>query len=156
MGIQLPLATMAALILRCNLMVLGGLQFITNPLSAAPIYYATHQIGEFVLNQVGHHPTPKPRGNELVELAGVVSETLVEETAAPLKLSTRLRSALESLTVGGIILGLSAGGCLDLLDALFRRRRAHSAGPRRHPPTSPHHHGQASPRSADSPQHPAP
>ena len=49
MGVQLPLALLLSLLLRANFMVLGGLQFITNPFTAAPIYYATHQLGAVVI-----------------------------------------------------------------------------------------------------------
>ena len=49
MGVQLPVAFILALLLRANFMILGGLQFITNPVTAAPIYYATHQLGKNVI-----------------------------------------------------------------------------------------------------------
>ncbi|MFI5358180.1 MAG: DUF2062 domain-containing protein, partial [Opitutales bacterium] len=54
MGVQLPLAFVLALLLRANFMVLGGLQFITNPFTAAPIYYATYELGHQVIEWSGY------------------------------------------------------------------------------------------------------
>jgi uncharacterized protein (DUF2062 family) len=53
MGVQLPLAFILCLLLRGNFMVMGGLQFITNPFTAAPVYYATHQLGKTVIEFSG-------------------------------------------------------------------------------------------------------
>lgn len=63
MGVQLPLALILALVLRSNFMVMGGLQFITNPFTAAPIYYATYKLGEHVISATGINTTlvPPPR-----------------------------------------------------------------------------------------------
>ena len=37
MGVQLPVALILSLALRGNFMVMGGLQFITNPFTAVPV-----------------------------------------------------------------------------------------------------------------------
>ncbi|MGC9450144.1 MAG: DUF2062 domain-containing protein [Oceanipulchritudo sp.] len=52
-GIQLPLAVALAFLLRVNLPVLFSLQFITNPLTALPCYFAAYQIGRVILNLFG-------------------------------------------------------------------------------------------------------
>jgi len=52
-GIQIPLAVGLAFLLRANLPVLTTLQFITNPLTALPAYFAAYQVGRVVLTPFG-------------------------------------------------------------------------------------------------------
>lgn len=52
-GIQLPLAVGLAFLIRANLPILFSLQFITNPLTLLPAYFACYQIGRVVLNLFG-------------------------------------------------------------------------------------------------------
>jgi uncharacterized protein (DUF2062 family) len=52
-GIQLPLAVAFSFLLRANLPILTSLQFITNPITVVPAYYAGYQIGKVVLNTFG-------------------------------------------------------------------------------------------------------
>lgn len=52
-GVQLVLAFALALLLRANLPVLVALQFITNPLTAGPIYYVTLKVGRYVSDTLG-------------------------------------------------------------------------------------------------------
>jgi uncharacterized protein (DUF2062 family) len=52
-GIQLPLAVAFSFLLRANLPILTTLQFITNPITVVPAYYAGYQIGKVVLNTFG-------------------------------------------------------------------------------------------------------
>lgn len=131
-GIQLPLALFAAILLRCNFMVLGGLQLLTNPLTAGPIYYLTHEIGAAVMGQFASSVNVPPVTDEaeLVELGGLVVESMGEPlTAAPetAKWTTRARAALGALAIGGLIVGVGAGVLLDALDWISRPRRRRSA-----------------------------
>jgi uncharacterized protein (DUF2062 family) len=52
-GIQLPLALLLAILLRANLPVLAGLQFISNPVTILPIYFSAYQIGRIFLSIFG-------------------------------------------------------------------------------------------------------
>lgn len=56
-GIQLPIAVGLAFLLRANLPILFSLQFITNPLTVVPIYFACYQIGHVILTTFGFEPT---------------------------------------------------------------------------------------------------
>lgn len=47
-GIQIPCALALALLFRANLMILVGLQLISNPLTIGPIYYVAFKIGQFI------------------------------------------------------------------------------------------------------------
>ena len=52
-GVRTPLVLCLALLFRCNLPVTIGLQFVTNPLTAGPFYYADYKLGVWILSQLG-------------------------------------------------------------------------------------------------------
>lgn len=47
---QIPLAALAAVVLRCNLPLSVGLVFTTNPLTAPPIFYLAYQVGALLMD----------------------------------------------------------------------------------------------------------
>jgi uncharacterized protein (DUF2062 family) len=117
MGVQLPLALMVALFVRCNFMVTGGLQFITNPLTAAPIYYGTYHVGRYVLGLTGF----------ITEKSGAAAPTTGNVTisidgAGPLtgnaEWGSAFGSVITALFVGGTLCGLVLAAALDLLYTL--------------------------------------
>lgn len=46
---QMPLAAMAALLLRCNLPLAVALVWITNPITTPPIFFACYQLGRWMM-----------------------------------------------------------------------------------------------------------
>ncbi|MCB1120052.1 MAG: DUF2062 domain-containing protein [Verrucomicrobiae bacterium] len=52
-GVQLITVVALAIILKVNLPVLAGLQFISNPLTLAPIYLANYKVGSWLLATIG-------------------------------------------------------------------------------------------------------
>ena len=52
-GIQLPMAIALAFLLRANLPILFSAQFITNPLTALPVYFACYQTGRAIFHAFG-------------------------------------------------------------------------------------------------------
>lgn len=52
-GIQVPIALLLAFLLRANLPLLVGLQFITNPVTVLPVYFAAYAIGRIVVQLFG-------------------------------------------------------------------------------------------------------
>lgn len=161
LGIQLPLAAAAAVLLRCNFMVLAALQFITNPLTAGPIYYATHQVGAAAISRFQDTPAPPVADErESAELGTFVAESLGEplaEQPRPLRWSTRARNAIGAMIVGGVLVGAVLGLLLDGGDALLRKllphheRHRHRPHRRTHPhrgtPPSTHHRNVKQPES---------
>jgi uncharacterized protein (DUF2062 family) len=152
MGVQLPLAFILSLLLRGNFMVMGGLQFITNPFTAAPIYYATHQLGKYVISVSGFgHSIPAtdpiPLSLPSAELAhedeNEPGET-VHSTPAPLpsaaarpgviRWTRRLGTAINALIIGGVLSGAALGLLLDILYRNYWQHHTHVHPPhRRHP-----------------------
>jgi uncharacterized protein (DUF2062 family) len=137
MGVQLPLALALSLALRANFMVFGGLQFITNPVTAAPIYYGTHQLGAAVMKAAGFHPASVPNALRDIEVHEGNHSAEAGPAAPPpreVRLGRRVTFAVNALTVGGVISGALLGLVLDLLLRVFWRSGRRPGEP---PPAAP-------------------
>lgn len=66
-GIQIPLAILLAVLLRANLPILAGLQVVSNPITAVPIWVADFTVGRTVLGVVGLETEPLTR-SEILQL----------------------------------------------------------------------------------------
>jgi len=53
-GLQVLLGLLAAFVVRANLTIMIGLQMLTNPLTAAPVYLVTHAIGQWLIERTGY------------------------------------------------------------------------------------------------------
>ncbi len=123
MGVQLPLAFILCLLLRGNFMVMGGLQFITNPFTAAPIYYATHQLGKTIIEASGFGQSVDPvEPIELEALTDLSHPPRLEPAkvsppmpAHEMHWGRRIGTAINALVIGGVISGALLGLLLDLL-----------------------------------------
>jgi len=121
MGVQLPAALALSLVLRGNFMVMGGLQFITNPFTAAPIYYATHQLGAKVIDLSGFGRSidvvqPKPdAGATAPEPPRFEAARVTPPEREPVHWTRRVGNAINALVLGGVISGTLLGAALDLL-----------------------------------------
>lgn len=142
MGVQLPLALILSLLLRANFMVLGGLQFLTNPLTAAPIYYATHQLGAKVIEVSGYgHAVEIVEAPEIDPAAyGGPPRLEAAKPVAPAPPASvhwirRIGTAVNALVIGGVISGALLGLALDLLWRIGSNRR-YEPKFRRPPPAS--------------------
>lgn len=109
-GIQVPLAFALALLFRTNLMIMVAVQFITNPITAAPLYYATYLIGDFFLqifynapNLLQYTALEQNSGHSLyLAIKSIISEH--NEGAA-----LWILHLFNSLILGGAILGYFIG-----------------------------------------------
>jgi uncharacterized protein len=116
MGVQLPVAFILALLLRANVMVLGGLQFITNPFTAVPIYYSTYQLGQAIIAQSGFGSSVDVVLDDRIEAPPPASEAHDEEPPhAEVKWTRRFGTAINAFVLGGVIGGTLVGFVLDLL-----------------------------------------
>lgn len=131
LGVQLPAAFALALLFRANFMILGGLQFITNPVTAVPIYYGTYQVGKAVIEVSGF--------GRSIEVATTPDATVAPSPApappadpssppAELHWTQRFGTRLNALLLGGVICGAILGGALDFL---WRVGSRHSEAHRR-------------------------
>lgn len=144
MGAQLPIALVLAVLLRANFMVLGGLQFITNPFTVAPIYLATHQVGSYVIRHVGFgEALPAADPHESVLPLTEPPDTLapddesVPQPKAPDRVH-RIATAINALFLGGLICGAALGVVLDILYRNYWQHHTHAPprrSRRRHHPT---------------------
>lgn len=144
MGVQLPIAFALALLFRANFMVLGGLQFITNPFTAAPIYYATHQAGAYVIQVAGFGQSLPPADvhEPVLPLADDAPPAAPATPAAKASWVGRIGTAFNALIIGGTLVGAAFG---LLCDILYRNYWQHYT--LTHPPRPP----PAPPSGIDSP-----
>lgn len=125
MGVQLPVAFLLSLTLRTNVMVMGGLQFITNPLTAGPVYYGTYRLGKVVIDASGFgqsievvdEPAPyvAPANVPVGPSAPPARPAAAEEPPEEIKWTRLMGTTFNALIIGGAIIGLVTGGVLDLL-----------------------------------------
>ncbi|MFA6286452.1 MAG: DUF2062 domain-containing protein [Opitutaceae bacterium] len=137
MGVQLPVAFVLALMLRGNFMLLGGLQFITNPVTAVPVYYGTYQLGKAVINVSGFGRSIEVVSDPAIDFAinpdatpdtGSSTPTTDSPAVPPheLRWTQGLGTRINALLLGGVVGGLILGACLDLLWRLgVRQATAH-------------------------------
>lgn len=149
MGLQLPLALLLSLLLRANFMVLGGLQFITNPFTAAPIYFATHQLGAYVIRTAGFgEALPAADPHEAVLPLSEHGEMDLSEPGdlalspgkpgkEPPSRARRIGTAINALIVGGVIVGGAFGLLLDILYRNYWEHHIRAPRRQRPPPTAP-------------------
>jgi len=135
-GIQVPIAFFLALIFRSNLMVMVGAQFITNPLTAGPIYLAGCFLGLQIFYVFG---TPIP-GDNVLEFAQLITNNLTQAFLSIMGPAT-MRDSLEQLStqtglslpeimglgfkatfLGGAILGYFTGFVTSLIYQYAARR----------------------------------
>ena len=131
MGIQLPLSLLLCLLVRANLPVCAALQFITNPLTAVPVYGLTYLVGHWIM----YHLSGSPGAYDPAAALALVQSGELLSAAG---------DVLGSLVLGGVVVGLAVGLVADLGWRLlawearvFRdryqrlRERAAAADPRR-------------------------
>ncbi len=114
LGVQIAVAFVLALLFRANVMILVGLQFITTPLTAPPLYYGTYHVGLIVMETVGFdtHPHVVQNDEALIEELESIDDSLGRPERT---WSERWGMTLFALALGGIIVGSVVGVVLDLV-----------------------------------------
>ncbi len=101
-GIQIPTALVLALLLRANLPILVGLQMVSNPLTAVPLWLADYQVGRTVLGILGVEVGPLTRG----ELKGMLDNFIHGDWGNRFE---SLSTVFSVTSLGAIVLGVFFG-----------------------------------------------
>jgi uncharacterized protein len=118
-GLQLVLAFFFALILRANLPVLVGLQVVSNPITAIPLWVADYQIGRIVLGVLGVESLGLQRGEIRTTLTRFISGNWGENFE-------RMASVFGITCLGAVVLGLFFGLVGSFTYRIVARRTAAS------------------------------
>ncbi|GAB5559401.1 MAG: hypothetical protein SynsKO_10480 [Synoicihabitans sp.] len=113
LGIQVAVAFGLALLTRANMMLLVGLQFITTPITAPPIYYGTYYVGSAVIAAVGMETTADVLSSEeelIQELEALDPSNSESSPVSP----RRWGNTVIAMMVGGLICGVILGAILDI------------------------------------------
>ncbi len=114
-GVQIPLAFLLSLVLRANLPVVFGLQFITNPFTIAPIYFVSFQIGRLFLSLFGVQISPLT----VSELAALLNNLFSGYWAQGIEY---LLQVFAITSLGGLIVGTFVGAMLSMAYRIMVRR----------------------------------
>lgn len=126
LGIQMLLSFALAVLLRRNVMVLVGLQFLTNPFTVVPSFYLTHQVGSAVIHHsgFGHSPPPAEELAPAKDIDPLLNPPVIREPAPPHspedtsrlhRWTSGVGTQINAFIIGGVIVGLVVGAIIDLL-----------------------------------------
>ena len=117
-GIQILVAAGVAMFTRANLPVMVALQWISNPGTLVPIYFAGYKIGDTLFQLIGARPESTPGDaamSEQIEQASSSISNLVQFMSdAPLQNMLYLGGAT---FLGGAVMGIAIG---TIVAALYR------------------------------------
>ncbi len=97
-GLQMLIVFFLALWFRANLPVIVALQWISNPLTMGPIYYADYKIGMAIMELLGVAPEPNPIMQSDFDWAHFKLKDIVD-----------LLDTFPSMLLGGCTLGIFVG-----------------------------------------------
>ena len=118
-GLQLILAFFLALLLRANLPILIGLQVVSNPITAIPLWVADYQIGRIVLGVLGVESMALQRGEIRTTLTQFISGNWGENFE-------RMASVFGITCLGAVVMGLFFGLVGSFTYRIVARRTAAS------------------------------
>jgi uncharacterized protein (DUF2062 family) len=118
-GLQLILGFLLALTLRANLPILIGLQILSNPITAIPIWVADYQVGRIVLGLLGIESMALQRGEIQTTLIQFITGNWSENFE-------RMISVFGITSLGAIVMGLFFGLVGSVAYRIVARRTAAS------------------------------
>lgn len=117
-GIQFGVAFFLAIVLRANVMLLVGLQLVTNPITVVPIYAACYAVGDVVLQSIW----------SMIDSEAVLrasQETVVHSSAVREGLQRGARF-MAAASLGGVVIGYFAGFISSLIYQYAAKRASRS------------------------------
>ncbi len=118
-GLQLALAFLLAILLRANLPILIGLQVVSNPITAIPLWVADYQIGRIVLGVLGVESMALQRGEIRATLTRFITGNWGENFE-------RMASVFGITCLGAVVMGLFFGLVGSFTYRIVARRTAAS------------------------------
>ncbi|MFP4157586.1 MAG: DUF2062 domain-containing protein [Opitutales bacterium] len=118
-GLQLIIGFLIALFLRANLPILIGLQIVSNPITAIPIWVADYRVGRIVLGLIGIESTALQRGEIQMTLIHFITGNWSENFE-------RMVSVFGITSLGAIVMGLFFGLVGSVAYRIVARRTAAS------------------------------
>ncbi len=118
-GIQLPLALVFALVLRANLPILAGLQVVTNPFTALPIYFSLYQVGRNCISLAGIDALPLTRS----DVSRIIDNFNSAEWGSNID---RMLTVFGLTSLGAIIIGIFFGVIMSFSYRIAAQRTAAS------------------------------
>lgn len=112
-GFQIAIGLVLALVLRANLMILIGLQMITNPLTITPIWWANYEVGNAIITVVSSDPPPELDADlieQSAELGLIETVRTILSSAGQGQFREMAQSVTHffgSLSLGGIVIGFT-------------------------------------------------
>lgn len=116
-GVQIPVALGLALIFRANLMVLVGLQLISNPLTIVPIYALDYQVGHFFIEFFGSGSSFS--GTEEIQAYAEETGKVVSQSKELIKGALR---GFKEMMLGGAIIGYVFGFISSIIYRVAAKR----------------------------------
>lgn len=119
-GLQVIFAFILSLVTRANFMIMCALQFITNPITAVPLYILGFKIGDFLL-----HPFFEPKSSfsiddikqqtdaSLIDILKQLFESMGEAGAG--EMAAAVKYMFLCMSFGGVVLGYFLGFILSFL-----------------------------------------
>lgn len=108
LGLQTPIGILLAFAMRANLPLMIAIQWITNPVTSIPIYYAQYQIGKIVMHLLGLNVP-------ILDLTTVESFIRSFPFGDWQTQGHNVVAVLVPITIGGLMLGLFVATLLSLL-----------------------------------------
>ena len=118
-GLQIPIALALAFFLRANLPILAGLQFITNPFTVLPIWFALYQIGRMTLGLFTIEISPIGKESVDALLFGIFSGGWSENFDT-------LLLVFSVTSLGGLVIGIFLGTISGILYRFIAIRTTNS------------------------------
>ena len=132
-GLQIIAAFIFSLLLRANLMVMVALQFITNPITAVPLYILCFKVGGFFIDPLYDNP-PEINIAEFLQkqdegqphMSDMVAEVLEQSQADDdtATVAQKVVYAMTAISVGGIVIGGILGVILSIIYRWVARQAA--------------------------------
>ena len=113
-GLQIVIAFVVSLYIRANLMVMIALQFITNPITAVPLYILCYKVGGFIIDPLYDNPPQINIAEFIRQLLQLEGQADISDTSVGVLAQSRANNAtpvqqfvyaMSAISAGGVVIG---------------------------------------------------